>query len=222
MDLDAPAATRWDHIAKDYKAKMPAIVAYFESYLPKWAVPMIEAVAAHMTDYFDEYGEEMVGAAKALDVKPGLIVLINLIMQVESIGINCSNWNTTGPTHKDDPGCTAVDPTQKWCYCKAARASGATPVPLAMQLGSEYYEIGQRVEDDGPGLCTSIVAQAADGTIVHGRNLDWNLPPPVRELLIDLHYTKGGVPIARGSGAVGFSGVFNGMSSLTSINQSVR
>ena len=28
----------------------------------------------------------------------------------------------------------------------------------------------------GPGLCTSIVAQDAAGSIWHGRNLDWNLP----------------------------------------------
>ena len=31
----------------------------------------------------------------------------------------------------------------------------------------------------------------ADGAVVHGRNLDWNLPPPLRELIIDLDVVRG-------------------------------
>ena len=42
--------------------------------------------------------------------------MLNLVMQIEEIGLNCSNWNETGPTTKDDPGCVAVDPSQEWCY----------------------------------------------------------------------------------------------------------
>jgi len=29
---------------------------------------------------------------------------MNMVYQLESLGINCSNWNNTGPTRKDDPG----------------------------------------------------------------------------------------------------------------------
>ena len=211
VDLDMPAATRWDHVAAAFKDKMPLVVAYLESVVPPWALPLIEMVAQRMPGYFDDFGDEMVGLSKALHVKSGLLVLLNLIMQVESVGINCSNWNVTGPTRKDDPGCADVDPTQTWCYCRAAREAGATPAPLAAGLGTEYYEFGRHATDGGPGLCTSIVAQAPDGSIVHGRNLDWNLPAAVRVLIIDIEFVRGGRRLFRGTGAAGFVGVFNGM-----------
>ena len=60
----------------------------------------------------------MLGVAKAYDLDVGIIVAVNLVYQLESIGINCSNWNNTGPTTKDDPGCVDTDPSQKWCYCR--------------------------------------------------------------------------------------------------------
>ena len=207
LDLDKPASTRWNHIAKDYKSKMPAIIEYFESFIPKWLLPLIEALAGQMTSYFVDYGDEMVAVAKALDIPKGLVVLLNLVMQLEAIGVNCSNWNTTGPTHKDDPGCTAVDPTQKWCYCKEASKAGAYfPAGGMLQVGRQPQTY------DGPGLCTSVVAERPDGAIVLGRNLDWNLPPPVRALLIDIDFVKGGKKIFRATGAAGISGVINGMS----------
>ena len=34
----------------------------------------------------------------------GYVVAMNMVYQLESLGINCSNWNNTGPTRKDDPG----------------------------------------------------------------------------------------------------------------------
>ena len=78
------------------------------------------------------------------------------------------SWNNTGPTRPGDPGCIDVDPShteQAWCYCKN-RSSGATSV-------SAYkHEHGL----EGPGLCTSVVSQALDGSIHHARNLDWNIP----------------------------------------------
>ena len=49
---DAPAATRWAHIAKDYTQYMPAVTEYFESVVPAWAVPLIEAIAGSVTSYF--------------------------------------------------------------------------------------------------------------------------------------------------------------------------
>jgi len=206
LDLDQPAATRWDHIAKDYKDKMPAVIDYFQSFIPKWALPLLEHVAAHLTSYFHEYGDEMVGVAKALDVPQGLIVMLNLVMQLEAIGVNCSNWNTTGPTQKDDPGCIAVDPSQRWCYCQEAARAGA---PFS---SSGIVQMGRLPEGyEGPGLCTSIVAQDAGGRILLGRNLDWNLPKPVRELLIDIDFVKGGKKLFRATGAAGISGVLNGM-----------
>jgi len=47
--------------------------------------------------------------------------------------------------------------------------------------------------------------------MLHARNLDWNLPPPVLPLLVDIVYTRGGKQVARGTGAAGFIGIFNAM-----------
>ena len=95
VDLDAPAATRWNHIAVRYKDKVPEILAYFEAVLPKWALPLIEGVAAKLTSYFHEYGEEMVGVAEALNISRGAIVMLNLVMQLEALGVNVRRKNET-------------------------------------------------------------------------------------------------------------------------------
>jgi len=67
-------------------------------------------------------------------------------------------------------------------------------------------------EASGPGLCTSVVAQGSDGRIVHGRNMDWNLPPAIRNIVVDVDFVKNGKKIFRGTGAPGVAGIFNGMS----------
>ena len=131
----------------------------------------------------------------ALGVKPGEVVIENLMMQLESLGLNCSNWNDTGararaatplpppprraaarsagaaaaagPTTPGDPGCMAVDPKQTWCYCHDAAARGALAADGLLWPPPR----------DGPGLCTSIVAQDPAGRIVHARNMDWVRPP---------------------------------------------
>ena len=47
--------------------------------------------------------------------------------------------------------------------------------------------------------------------INHGRNLDWNLPVALRNLVVDLDVMRGGERVYRGTGAVGFVGLINGM-----------
>ena len=37
----------------------------------------------------------MVGVARALNVSRGEIVILNLVYQIESVGVNCSNWMRT-------------------------------------------------------------------------------------------------------------------------------
>ena len=210
LDLDAPASTRWDHIAADYRAKVPAVVAYLSSVIPAWAMPLIEGVAARLNSYFREYGEEMAGVARAMNLSRGEVVLLNLVMQLESIGLNCSNWNETGPTRKDDPGCTAVDPTQTWCFCHKAHAAGDVQADGIAEFG--LLSRGDGRGESEPGLCTSIVAQRPDGRIVHGRNMDWNLPAALRAIVIDIDFVKGGKTLFRASGAPGIAGVLHGLS----------
>lgn len=62
-----------------------------------------------------------------------------------------------------------------------------------------------------PGLCTSIVAEDADGHIYHGRNLDWNLGDALLKLIINVDYQRGGKTVFTGTTLVGFIGVLNGM-----------
>ena len=59
MNLDLPQADRWTEIVKDYKHLGPAIVKYLADAIPKWAFPIIEAIARDVRPYFHEYGEEV-------------------------------------------------------------------------------------------------------------------------------------------------------------------
>lgn len=65
-------------------------------------------------------------------------------------------------------------------------------------------------KSDGPGLCTSIVAEDSDGQIVHGRNLDWSIPNALRSMMVDVEYTRGGKVAFVASQPVGFAGVLHG------------
>lgn len=203
VDLDAPAQDRWTHIAVNYKDKVPAIMDYLGSVIPKWAIPIVEIIAGDILPYFSEYGDEMIGLASAMGMKNGDVVAMNLVYQLEHLGLNCSNWNNTGPTVKDDPGCMAVDPEQEWCYCKEESEHINEEGVLLSPFSRAKY----------PGMCTSVVAQAPGGDIWHGRNLDWNLPAVLRELAVDVDFMKGGKKLYRGTTLVGFVGLLNGMRS---------
>ena len=187
---------------------------------------IIEAIGNDIHPYFGDYGDEMVGAAAALGLKPGDIVMLNLAYQLEYLGLNCSNWNNTGPTVPDDPGCVDVDPKQDWCYCQALQRRGydvadeRTMLPPADgwrqgRRGAGGSGSGSSGGRDGSsyvsGPCTSVVAEDAHGSIWHGRNLDWNLPPVLRSLVVDLDYQRGNETVFTGTTFVGFSGVMSGI-----------
>eukprot|EP00041_Stephanoeca_diplocostata_P009539 m.147257 g.147257 ORF g.147257 m.147257 type:complete len:443 (-) comp17783_c0_seq1:180-1508(-) len=204
VDLDAPAETRWNHIAKDFVDVVPDAIKYLKAFIPPWAFPLVIKIAEDIEPYFSLYADEMKGLAKAYGIDVGDIVVMNLIYQVESIGLNCSTWNNTGPTVPNDPGCMAVDPSQKWCYCHNQSARVVSRDDVAKVLGWP-------IREKGPGLCTSVVAEDREGHIFHGRNLDWNLPLAVRKLVVDVDFQRGGETVFTGTTAVGFVGIFNGM-----------
>lgn len=73
------------------------------------------------------------------------------------------------------------------------------------------------------GYCTSIVAKGANGTIWHGRNLDfglfmgadntthnWALTPRLRDVLVDISFTRGGAEVYRSVTFAGFVGLLTG------------
>ena len=150
LDLDLPAEQRWDSICKVYRPRTHIIHEYLKDSLGKLgnAMGIIEAVAAQLDDYKGfghDYAAEMRGISKACGLQLGDVVAGNLVYQLEGIGVNCSNWNNTGPTGQ-----------------------------CGNKTGVVWME-----NEDGPGACTSMVAEDANRQVFHGRNLDWNLPPQV-------------------------------------------
>ena len=123
VDLDAPPENRWAKIASlpYYRDKVGAAVAYLADQVPPWLLPTLEAVLADVEGYF---GPEL-GAGDEVprirlwrrQMQAWRYCCIQSHHAAGVIGLNCSNWNTTGPTRKNDPGCVDIDPKQTWCYC---------------------------------------------------------------------------------------------------------
>jgi hypothetical protein len=91
------------------------VIKYFETYVPRFLLPVIEKVAGDLTSYFPaDYAAEMASIAPVLGLKLGDIVVLNLIYQIEGIGVNCSLANNTGPCPakkgaNHEPGlCTSI------------------------------------------------------------------------------------------------------------------
>ncbi|ELR19388.1 ASAH1 protein [Acanthamoeba castellanii str. Neff] len=59
--------------------------------------------------------------------------------------------------------------------------------------------------------CTSIVAQGTDGTIYHGRNLDFNLAGLLRNLTIEVDFQSKGQTVFTATTYAGYVGVLTGM-----------
>jgi len=59
--------------------------------------------------------------------------------------------------------------------------------------------------------CTSIVAQDVYGKITHGRNLDFDMAPVLRKLVVQLKFQKGGKTIYSGISYAGYVGVLTGL-----------
>lgn len=68
-----------------------------------------------------------------------------------------------------------------------------------MQL---FYELNN--------VCTSIVAQAPNGTIFHGRNLDYGLPG-LPNITATINFIKDGKTLYQGTQYVGYMGILTGM-----------
>eukprot|EP01065_Artemidia_motanka_P013865 TRINITY_DN1781_c0_g1_i1.p1 TRINITY_DN1781_c0_g1~~TRINITY_DN1781_c0_g1_i1.p1 ORF type:complete len:424 (+),score=171.92 TRINITY_DN1781_c0_g1_i1:63-1274(+) len=87
-------------------------------------------------------------------------------------------------------------------YYKWVTEQGHTEWTLGqMVMVQLFYE----VED----ACTSIVSQHTNGTIFHGRNLDYGLPG-LENFTASIRFTKGGKPVAQGTMYVGYCGLLTG------------
>lgn len=64
----------------------------------------------------------------------------------------------------------------------------------------------------GEMACTSIVAQDPNGSILHGRNLDWNIPDNIRNLTVQAKFIKNSRVLFTSDVTAGFVGILTGMS----------
>ncbi len=60
-------------------------------------------------------------------------------------------------------------------------------------------------------FCTSIVARMENGTIIHARNLDFDYPETMNELVYLAKYVEGGVMVAEAPSLAGYIGAYTGM-----------
>lgn len=186
LNLDLPQSERWTAIGEKYQPKAWMLVNYLRENLPKGMLKPIEKIAAKLLPFFTDYGEEMKSYANALNITQGDIVMVNLVYQMEHLGVTCDNWNTTGPVNpklclrnKDDKYSTKLFPLMK------------------------------PDEEAGPGACTSFVASNSDGKVFHGRNLDWNLEDILKQFVITVNYEKNGKKVFTGTTMVGFVGILH-------------
>ena len=79
-------------------------------------------------------------------------------------------------------------------------------------LGNVLYEVtafGHNGEPEATA-CTSIVAEALNGTIFHGRNLDYGFGGVLRDLTINVNFQRGGKTIYMGTTFAGMVGLLSG------------
>jgi N-acylethanolamine-hydrolysing acid amidase len=77
-------------------------------------------------------------------------------------------------------------------------------------LGNILYELTAYNNQKLSGrvkMCTSIVAQTVNGTIYHGRNLDYNFPDLLRDLTIIVDFQQGGQTVYSGTTFAGLIGL---------------
>ena len=88
-------------------------------------------------------------------------------------------------------------------------ASAIDPKQRAVTLGE--IVVMNLIYDITAG-CTSIVASLANGSIVHGRNLDYPLPG-LANVTADVHFIRGagGAPLFVGTTYLGYAGLLTGM-----------
>eukprot|EP01060_Flectonema_neradi_P007597 TRINITY_DN15330_c0_g1_i1.p1 TRINITY_DN15330_c0_g1~~TRINITY_DN15330_c0_g1_i1.p1 ORF type:complete len:414 (+),score=96.26 TRINITY_DN15330_c0_g1_i1:52-1242(+) len=81
------------------------------------------------------------------------------------------------------------------------------------EAGHKEWTIGQltmaQLTYEVFDACTSIVAQNTNGTIFHGRNLDYGLPG-LPNMTSTITYTKGSTPVARATMYIGYAGALTG------------
>lgn len=79
-------------------------------------------------------------------------------------------------------------------------------------LANTLYEVSafSHGKEGGFKACTSIVAQSANGNIVHGRNLDYSFASLFRNMTITVDFQRGGNTVYTGTTFAGYVGLMTG------------
>ena len=118
--------------------------------------------------------------------------MVNLVYQLERLGLSCDSWNTTGPT----------------MTCERSEVEGSDGQEFA-DLILPWKNIRGPDSLSGPGACTSFVASNTAGKVFHGRNLDWNLGDNLKQFIINVQFMRGGAPLYKATTVVGFVGILH-------------
>jgi hypothetical protein len=200
VNLDLPQEERWTEIGLLYADKSFLLVEYLRRNLPRGWLKPVEAIAGKLLPFFRDYGDEMKGYAKALNITDGDVVSINLIYQLERLGLSCDSWNNTGPSMA-----CMLPKNQDDDVEDDANFGPFMPYP-----DSDEEEYKREMEEvDSPGPCTSFVVSDPEGKIWAGRNLDWNFPDVLKEFIINVDYQKAGKTVFKATTAVGFVGILH-------------
>ena len=77
-------------------------------------------------------------------------------------------------------------------------------------LANVFYEATAYGDEAKNKACTSIVAEAQNGTIFHGRNLDYYMTGILRNMTITVDFQKGGKTVFTGTTIAGYIGLLTG------------
>ena len=82
-------------------------------------------------------------------------------------------------------------------------------------LGNLAYDFSafhhSKKNSTNPGACTSIIAMASNGTLFHGRNLDYSFHNLLRNFTVVIDFRKNGNTVFTGTTFAGYIGILTGM-----------
>eukprot|EP01130_Rhizamoeba_saxonica_P016736 TRINITY_DN7795_c0_g1_i2.p1 TRINITY_DN7795_c0_g1~~TRINITY_DN7795_c0_g1_i2.p1 ORF type:complete len:386 (+),score=75.02 TRINITY_DN7795_c0_g1_i2:165-1322(+) len=119
IDLSLPASSRFRSVCDAYRGDTTkhAIESYFAKItkkLPSLVLEAVEEMASLLDPLFGEYGQEMAYFADCLDLDLGMIVMLNFIYELRSLGGGHKNITPSGVEEMYNPkACTSIIASDK-------------------------------------------------------------------------------------------------------------
>ena len=189
VDLDLPASERWKEVGKVVRKQIGSRGRVFSNATSQVGIGYYCSSGERCCELqrFRRFRGRNERLLEALGLDLGYVVAANLVYQLEHIGVNCSNWNATGPTN-------------------ACKKKSKDIVWLESEWNAKRSLVDRYIR-----MCTSVVANNEQGEIIHGRNLDWNLPEEVKQLLITVEFHRNSALLYKGTDDRVVRGLLNAM-----------